>query len=76
MVSRSLRRVSNDQVGHADLFAIVEERRALQSQNERGVEARKVCIMLFIAVAGVDARSVVVAQRIAGPAFHRAVHPS
>jgi hypothetical protein len=47
--------ISDDVVGHADLFTIIEEGRAAQGQHQGGVDAGKFGVVQAIAEAGVDA---------------------
>ncbi len=63
--------IVQQQVGHADLLAVVEEGCAAQGEHQRQRNPGQGVVVPPIAVAAVDPRGVMVAQRVAGPGAER-----
>ena len=66
-----LRDVGEDGVAHADFLAVVQEGRAAQREHQRQREPRQRVIVNAIAKGALDARRIVIAERVAGPGAGR-----
>ena len=59
--------IGDQVIAHANLFAVIKERRALQREQQHQVLAGQRIIVLAIPKAVIHARRIMVAQGIAGP---------